>query len=436
MRIEILVLPLLFAVACSPKPAQPKVKDTRSHSTARAAPETVEVKRADILALFAREQEVLPPTVTGSGQGWSAQFPAIKVKVEPGPQEGWETVTFDLAPGIPTTCFVLPGRIEPAKALGSIFEGTRSAFEVEQVLPTRVAVEQQFPVYFASIFYRQNQSDGYVRGQLKVGFGVHPKRSVMCMQDAPGYSATFEKVVRSALGSFEVQGLELPVATSISLTKIGDTPIGFDECFVERLENGNTKEVNLATRVVPLSPTEIGLSDLSVEITTEKFQIVEGHFVESDLQGNNVDLRLKRVAAGKYQVEGAVAKKPFTSTFTVKQGLASGDARSLRLKEHLARNAPFHFSQAEYDPFSDPNAAIDVSYSRQSDDPAHRVRVLFGKAELLTDIDENGETFHAELLGGKRPPLVHERLYHRDDRLNGQGTATKTTPVAGAGSKR
>ncbi|HMA96373.1 MAG TPA: hypothetical protein VKP30_26990, partial [Polyangiaceae bacterium] len=85
------------------------------------------------------------------------------------------------------------------------------------------------------------------------------------------------------------------------------------------------------------------------------------------------------------------------------------------LKQELAKNRPFEFTQSEFHAALDPTNPIEVRYRRLSEDAPGVVRVSIGQLEIMTQVDDRGDQIRSEMKAGTQS-IVFERMYRRDDR--------------------
>jgi hypothetical protein len=402
--------------ACAPQAARPvRVAPTPVKANVTARPSGQRPAAADVSAIFTREFTHLPTLSVASGRGWSAQVPGRNISVKAGTVENSDEIRFDFEDSGPVECTVFEGAFDSARYVAAVTEELKKSVELVAITPTRFAVEQEFPVYFVSVFYRKATADATVAGQCKLALGLHRSRPIVCMHDVPGYTESFEKGARAIFGSYHVDDEKLPIAVSIGVAHVGTLPIGFSHESVEQLDDGRTEYTSITAQIVPRSATDLLISD-DLEVTiVAKSQLVEGRYVGADLRGEKMNLTLQRSRGEEYRVSGTVDEKPIAATLRAKQGLPGPDATSTRLKQQFQSHRPFSFTQAEYHPGLDPTGVIPVSYSRTQADPIDVMHVGLGQLELTATVDEQGEERRSEIKAGSQT-ILFERIYHRDDR--------------------
>lgn len=419
-----LVLSLSGCAAHSTHPAS-TAANKPSVANPNSSPQTQ--PQQDVKALFARELDTLPPLAPVSGQGWSAQVPGRNPTVKAGTAQGTEEISFVFEDSGPVECMVFADSFDPGGYVGNVVEELKKTLEVVGFTPTRFTVEQEIPAYFTSVLYHKKLDGKVAAGQLKLALGLHPTRPIVCLHDVPGYTATFESAARAVFSNFRVKDYVPPVAVTIGVARVGTTPIGFTSESASELDDGRVQVTSLSTQIVPRSANELMISDEAEIAWVAKSKVQEAKFVQADLHGEKLNLTLKASGAGQYKVSGTLGSKPTDATLKVKGGLPSSEATSLRLKQELAKNKSFRFTQPEYHPALDPTDVIQVSYSRAQQDKPKQIHVGLGQLELLATVDDNGEQIQTEMKAGSQT-ITFERLYHRDDRnRTGSSSAAKKT---------
>lgn len=425
---SLLALTFAGALACSPlavnrEPAPPRSSPAPIASNKPAPNASLD----DVDTLLTRELAQLPELAPVEGHGWNSQIPGRGLKLAAGRLAGSEELEFFFEDSTPVACTVFAGPFDPATYLGNLLDDVKASLEIVSVNPTRFSVEREIPSYFVSIFYRKANQGGVSAGQLKLAMGLHATRPVVCVHDAPGYTETFEQVSRVLFAHYAVPDAKSPLATSISVARVGTLPVGFSRESVRALGPDSSESRSLSAQMVPRSATDLMVSDEDEVVIVSKAQIVDGHFVQLDTRGPRLDLVLKRVGQGRYTVTGSLGDKPLNVSFQVKNGLPSAEATSARLKQELAKNRPFEFTQSEFHAALDPTNPIEVRYRRLSEDAPGVVRVSIGQLEIMTQVDDRGDQIRSEMKAGTQS-IVFERMYHRDDR--------DATPSPTRGSQR
>jgi hypothetical protein len=394
-------------------------------------------------ALFTRELEALPPLSTLAGNGWSIAVPSSSVSLAEGSVEKSEDITFAFEGSGSCACTIFGEAFDAASYVGNLVNEVKKSLDLVNIAPTRFSVEQEVPIYFVSLFYRKRSEAGVGMGQLKLALGMHPTRPMVCLHDVPGYTESFERVVRTAVSHYRVANAPTPIATTISVARVGTLPVGFSQESVHVLSAGRTQYRSVSAQIVPRSPNEVMVSDEAEVVVADATSLVEGHYVQGDLRGERLNVVLVRsdseqdkfgkhksakaggaqVPVGTYTVSGTIGQKPFTATFLAKAGMPGPDAISQRLRrEHQHRRA-FRFTQLEYHPSLDPAAPVEVTYSHTAEDPEDSVHVALGQLEVRMTVDVHGEPVKSELGAGSQT-VVFERMLHRDDRQAAPKPAT------------
>lgn len=394
-------------IPTSPQP-EPAAARARSDSKRTTAP-------VDVQALARRELGELPALVPVAGRGWVTQVAGRNVSVSPGIVEKSERFSFEFEESTPAECTVFEEPMDAGTYFGNVLEEAKKSLTIVGVRPTGFKVEQEIPVYFVSVQYHKQTAQGILAGQLKLALGLHHLRPVVCAHDVPGYTQTFEGVARTLFANYRVDNEERPTATSISVAKIGELPIGFTRESVREFEDGRSVSFSMSTEIVPRSETDVMVSDEAEGLVIRGPKILEGRYFQSDMRGRRVDLKLTSRGGNRYHVAGGFGSKPLEADFTVNGGLPSPEATRLRLQQASSKAQPFRFTQSEYHASLNPSNAIDVQYFRLKDEPARTIHVSIGQLEVLVTLDERAEQIRSEMRVGAQT-LVVERVYWRDDR--------------------
>lgn len=405
-----------LAVSCSPHATVPPARQHgRPPDRVRSAAPPATPPAVDE-ALLLRELAQLPSLTPVSGKGWSATVAGRDVNTSADGVDALERLSFEFEESTRTECQVFEAPIDAAAYFGRLLEDTKKAAHIIGVYPSAVRVEQEIPIYFANIRYRKQSELAGLPRQLKIALGMHPSRPVICLHDAPGYSDTFEKVIRSLLAHYRVDGEQrLPLATTISMARVGALPVGFAHESIREREDGCSVFLSTSADIVPRSATEVMVSDEAEVVVVKGSKIVEGRFSQGDVRGKRIDLNLKLIGRSEYRISGVFGTKPLDAKFEVKGGLASPDAVQSHLRRELVKGKPFRFTESEYHASLDPSGTVSVDYSRAAEDPADAVHVRIGQLEVLVTLDESGNQLRSEMRLGSQS-LIVERLYQRDQR--------------------
>lgn len=409
------LISLSTSVGCSPHSVAPAAPQREPAATQGISESKRPTEPVDVQALARRELGELPALAPVAGRGWVTQVAGRNVSISPGIVEKSERFSFEFEESTRAECTVFEGPMDAGTYFGNVLEEVKKSWTIVGVHPTDFKVEQEIPVYFVSVQYHKQAEQRILAGQLKLALGLHHLRPVVCAHDVPGYTQTFENVARTLFANYRVDNEERPTATSISVAKIGELPIGFARDSVREFEDGRSVSLSMSTEIVPRSATEVMVSDEAEGLVIRGPRILEGRYFQSDLRGKRLDLKLTSSRGNRYHVAGTFGTKPLEADFTVKGGLPSPEATRSRLQQVLGKSQPFRFTQSEYHASLNPSNAIDVQYFRLRDDPAHTIHVSIGQLEALVTLDDQAEQIRSEMRVGAQT-LVVERVYWRDDR--------------------
>ncbi|HEY5954914.1 MAG TPA: hypothetical protein VIV60_00125, partial [Polyangiaceae bacterium] len=331
---------LLGFAGCANSARPPSASQTTAQATSKRQANVP--PRQDLAKLFTRELDGLPPLEALAGSGWDMEVPGRKATLGSGTVKGSENLSFSFEDTATCDCTVFGESFDAATYVGNLVEELKQSLEIVDIAPTRFSVEQEIPIYFVSLFYRKLSAEGSLAGQLKLALSMHPTRPVVCLHDVPGYTASFESVVRTSISHYHVKDDTPPVAASVSVARVGTLPVGFSRETIHLLGGGRTEYASISAQIVPRSRDEVMVSDEAEVVVADVASLVEGHYVQGDLRGERLNITLLRAGANRYKVSGSLGQKTFAANFSTRAGLPGPDAIARRLRAERRRQRPFH----------------------------------------------------------------------------------------------
>lgn len=350
-------------------------------------------------ALFERELKKLAVRPVDLGQGVTGRVEAAAAP--PAPAEG-APVSISLGTASPVICEVHVERIDAASSTWRVVEAVKKGLSVLLAKPAAVASVAGSPILFSEVVYKQDSPQGAKVGLLKVAVFVHDAHSLLCQHDEPGYSATFQRVVKGLAASLRGGGEDERAGArwaDLSVLRIAGMEVGYAERVVWDRQGGGRVLTVTTSMLMPRSPTDqVALEIFSEEGIAEDGLIEVGTYVHATNGELDQRMKVERQDGGDaYAYEGEKSGKRLSGTLTAAGGLASDlwFARRLRKGVAVPEGGVRHLTYAFE---SSPTAPIE-QVIKPDPAKARRVDVTAGPVTLGGTLDDHG------LLGDFSVPL-------------------------------
>jgi len=186
--------------------------------------------------------------------------------------------------------------------------------------------------------YLFESDKGKLLGDFKIAASVRGNATVVCLLDAPGYYASFERALRTFLGSLDVAAdreLEKPARLSITRTQVRGRLLGMSRD--EHLNNEEGAALrSYSTRLVIGQEGKLQTSDVaSGQVYDKKGVLQSGSYVT--VTNGEVEYEIELARDGKvYRVAGTLDGKPLVAEFKVEGGIR--DSRQSNAQVCLVRD--------------------------------------------------------------------------------------------------
>lgn len=385
----------------------------------------------DVETLLARE---LDPQATHPVAAADGSFKATLEATTP-PQvtagEGFTQLAAQLGE-YPLMCFVYAGAKDAGEVIRVMVENTLAkAAPKHQFVDVRGDQVEGWGYVAARAHYLVDSPQGKVVGDFKIAASVKSETTVMCLLDAPGLYATFERTLRGFLGSLQVKkAKKQPKPSEVSITR-GQMP-GRLVTISRSYETKQGKAKVVSKFSTSLSIGAEGTLATSDDASTETFTkgALESGTYASQASGHMLyNLQLKKQNKS-YKVAGTVQDKPVAAEFPAEAGFFDADRESAEMCKVRDGKAP-QVALVDYSPDVDPirpSTTLIEKNGTPDGDVKARLQGAQG-AELVMRLDDK-----CDLAGGtmKLGPvsLEIERLWHERSR------ATPAVPGAVASAPK
>jgi hypothetical protein len=321
------------ALACGqrrPPEAPPHGASAEEIAAAEAA--RAEQARAALEADFAREAgelttfEVLLPDGSVRARIEAAAPPQSSVDQER------VSITAPFADGQAVQCFVYPRAMEGAELMRQLVSATlaRNAPEHRWV-DVHGGQANGWPYVIGRAHYVVDGPSGKGTGDFKIAVSVRDRTTVACGLDAPGYYASFERVLRGFLTSLDSasnRALPKPHSTEIARTRLAGQMVSLEAT----TEYKEARALVVEQRSMKLTIGDGGALVTSDEVsrrTYRKGKLETGTF--SATSGGQKRLALELAFERRaYHVKGTAGDKGIEGEFTVEGGIPDAErARAL-----------------------------------------------------------------------------------------------------------
>jgi hypothetical protein len=397
--------PLLFAVAaCASAPLAPA-------SPAPASPAASASQ--DVAALFAREAptplakaSVVSTNGKTKGSIEAAAPPAVKAG------EGVDIIDVPIGTTQPIQCVLHQQRLDGAALLFRVWKNLQPRFDVRPIRAIDVEVAGETPVLFSDLGLLTKDAGPKNAAHLKLAVAVHPRHTLMCQHDEPGYSATFRRIVTGFVASLTTsEGADLRTDArfaEIQIVRIGDLRVGYSEHLLRNRKGGGSIVVSYTSLVVPRGTDLLAHDVVRMTAAGEDGKVLSQSSAKLENGEMTSDIQLTRDdGAGAYRYEGTVSGKPLSGTFPRGAGLASDVLQASLIQTKLLGGGVAQVEVDEYMAEANPTAPVHTVYRKQGD---ATVAAQTGPVTYTFVPDEHGWVRRAEIPMGP-VSMVYERAW-------------------------
>lgn len=368
-----------------PKEAPPPVAPPKAEKTA-------EERKAELLALFAREIPARPQ------QTFALAEKSVTVEsatpVTPRASEGGKSVQLELGLGTsqPVTCFLYERGIDVGALATRLAGSVTGDTTVNSVRVADITVVEKAPAVFVELTYLAGKADARQLGALKLMFYSSDESPLMCMHDEPGYAESFKRITTTFAGAmakalFQPEGA--PTYRTVSVMRIKGTAIGFERTAWVKQPNGDRVMVTTSSAIIPRSATEFMSTDGATITTVGK----DGRVIDKTdvhLSSGELERKVKLTRTKKgYHYEGTQQGKELAGDLTPAdaKGLLSDVLIAKQTKALTAAKPTFTYE--EYAPSTNPAALTKLTVTRDASAPNSFI-IENGPMKLTAVLDADG----------------------------------------------
>jgi len=411
--------PLFFAsfaavLAC----AAPTAVSTSAAASPRAAVKQAQgaspaLEKGDLEKLFGREQGPLEPlpfvSLNGRTKGTVEATRAPSVHAE----GDKDIIEIPIGTVSPIFCVLAHGRMDAATTVAAIIRQLKTKFEMQPIKAVEIAMAGESPAMFSDYAYFVPADGGKKNmGQVKTAVVVHPRHSLLCQHDEPGYTATFRRVVLGLATSLLTdEGSPLRTeaeVAQVAIIKDAKMSFGFRELLVWRTAGG-TRSVSVASMLVPVGPDLLATDEVQ-STTDDAAGIVDTEILFRAVNGEtNAHITLERQAGGnEYKLSGTKRGAPVAAVLRTKAGLTSEAREASLIRDNLIGDKVGEVQFEEYiDAFDSKGTSLTVLRKEDAKSPR-----IVGSSEGVKYVlipDAAGWPLRIERADG----LVFERVWTR-----------------------
>jgi alpha/beta superfamily hydrolase len=344
----------------STQPGSPPGAPTRQEpaQVAPAAP-----PKFDLEALLARERPALDLLPVADPEGhWQAK---IEARLPPSVEalDKLVRVHVDVGTDKELRCEITTGQIEPGVALTNLFRATAANIALESVALYRITSIQDVPVLFVAARY-STRATPPLGGELKIAISPRSQYSVVCLQDEPGYRASFARSVESFLTSMQAE--EPPRTPPLMMLwqfQAGQRLTGYrwDRMYAE--PDGSLSSYSFEVFLAQLASGEVRIRDNVAARAHDRSGMTRASLLAYNGNTRTYEVKLERTQNGKYAFEGEAQGKPVKGSFKPKAPLGSDYELLSQLRKSQGSTQPLTFHQEEYLPGTNLSGAVGVDYA-------------------------------------------------------------------------
>jgi hypothetical protein len=402
------------APAPASAPAAPAAPPAAAWKEAEAPSMEIEAARARELAPLAKQKLAAPSgSFTGEVEGTG------EAKYESG--DGYTLFTLPLGEASELMCFVYDHPIDTGSALRSIVQSIASdeSLRIQRVYPTGVVESGGVPAVFLDVDYLAPVEGGMATGQAKLMVRASSMLPVLCSHDDVGFTESFRRITLDMAKGLVKPGEPTyapPRYEEIQVVRLGRHAVGFEWWSVWDIDAGKQRTENTALLMMPRSPTQLMMQDISFSTTVDsKDRVLEMNFGKARDGELTVQMTVSRGEADTFHYEGTHGGKPVQGTFQSKRGLAHELSTAASVREKLLTGKEKELTFDFYRPSTDPTKPTEVVYRRAQGAP-RAVTVTSEGATFTGTVDAKGHVEKVEMpLPGGSVKMTVERVFSRGE---------------------
>jgi hypothetical protein len=274
----------------------------------RAAPEALEQRELPVLD----ERPLALPWLTGKAEA------SAPLEFEDGKTVAAVVIPIEAETTI--CCFLYKKQVHPAESLRKTIDNASRGVRVRSLRMANVALVAGHPAVFLDMQY--DAIDGKSQpGDFKVMFYDHPQAPTLCMHDALGFRATFERITKGFAGSLRANPRDsaAPKVLEFFPQSVDGKPAGFSTRTVKSTDQGMVVSVVESAFFVPLSDRVMEMKDsVLYEASDREGSLVRASYTEQTGRAAMIYVALERVGVREYNYEGRRDDHYFSGTFQTK----------------------------------------------------------------------------------------------------------------------
>jgi hypothetical protein len=390
--------------ACGPRPAP---KPAAAPVEAAPAPKPV-----DLAQVLGRELEAQPSHSVAAADGSFSATMQASGAPQPTAGEGFTRITAPLGDA-QLVCFVYPGLKDAGELIRVLVEQTlKKAAPDHQWIDVRGDQVSGRAYVAARAHYWVAGPQGKLAGDFKVAASAFDQSTVACLLDAPGLYASFERSLRSLLGSLDVaasRGAPKPQEVSITRSQVAGRMVNMTRA-ATTVKGGEKTVVTLSTTLSLGAEGALVTADSAASETFVRGKLNEGSYASFAAGQLAYKLALQR-SHSRYKVTGTLKDSPATAEFVVQGGIMDGE----RSNAEVCKVRDGKLPQAElvaYTPSVDPLNTATTLVTKSSTPEADVVAKVQGDAgEVQVKLDESCDMQNGTMKVGELNVQL-ERLHH------------------------
>lgn len=340
-------------------------------ATNGSAPSGAPDQSAQIAGLFERETGPLQKAALVSSNGQTKGSVEAKGAPSVKAQGGQDEIEIPIGTGELIICSLLQSRIDGASTVVNFIGQLKGKLEMKPIKPIDVEMAGENPVLFSEYAYYVPAEGGKNVGHVKLGVVVHPRHSVICRHDEPGYAATFRRIVKGLASSMVTSGdgnlrTETDFA-EVQIIKAGNQPVGFSETLLWRVKGGGFTWEHYSSIVMPRGD-DLLATDNARNVSGDAAGTLQNEIFVSAVNGEiTAKVALERQGTtNKYKYEGTQSGKPIAGEFATASGLASEVLQASLIRRDLLGGTVAQVEVDEYLASVNPVGSVHTVYRKDN----------------------------------------------------------------------
>ena len=287
-------------------------------------------------------------------------------------------------------CFVYPSAKDAGEVVRYMVENTLAkAAPQHQWVDVRADQVKGWGYVAARAHYLVDSPDGKLLGDFKIAASAHQDTTLVCVLDAPGLYATFERSLRGMLGSLQVKkgSSPKPVGMSILRGQIPGRLVTLERKY--QLKKGNSKMALSYSTTLAITPDgRLSTSDDASAETYAKGSLESGMYASATDGQAQYNLALTRENKS-YKVSGTLQNRPVASEFSAEPAFLDNDRSSAEVCKVRNGKQP-QVTLVNYSPDVDPlrPSAMLVEKSATPEGDVRLTRQGVSDAQMFVHLDK------------------------------------------------